>query len=334
MKKSIYLVLIGFVAFVLAAGAFASTEQERIIQYSLTAIDDVVTMRNWVGDVDGNWSTNVAQAFVGGVARSTINLDWGPAYYNASSSWEDDRGYQVFSSYGSVKKIESGMNYMDFPMYLSTWRHLLFKLPPGVSTDSGVWANGNRAYSEGNRLWGTFVQNPWNITNLNVLIEGQGQWNVGVGPTFDYGGVIPLRASDMDPSVTSPSQAFGISYIGELSNPAEQVVFVSEVKYDQTLGGNVLVCVNSLHKQYGSFKVMVTLQNYDENLGNTVQYFSRYVEVTDGVFMIPLIGNNGQQQWIQEGTYVRFIYEDPSDGGVVKQQYDFKLYYDYGGKGM
>lgn len=326
MKKSFYLALIGFAFFALGTGVFASTEQERIIQYSLTALDDVVIMRNYVGDVDKNWSTNVAQEFVDGVAKSTVNLDWGPAYYNASSSWEDRYGYQVFSSYGSVKKIESGMNYMDFPMYLSAWRHLQFKLPPGVSTDSGVWANGNRAYSEENGLWGSFVQNPWNITNLNILVEGEGQWNVAVGPTFNYGGIISLRASDMDASVTSPSQAFGISYIGELSNPAEQAVFVSEVKYDQTLGANVLVCVNTLHKLYGSFKVMVTLQNYDERLG-TVQYFSRYVDVQDGVFMIPLIGNNGEQQWIQPGTYVRFIYEDPSDGGVVKQQYDFKLYY-------
>jgi len=332
MKKSfISVLMIGFVAFAFAAGALASTEQERIIQYSLTAIDDVAVMRNGVGDVDGNWGTNVAQAFVDGVAKTTIDLSWGPAYYNAYSSWEDSDGYQVFSSYGSVKKVESGMNYMDFPMYLSAWRYLHFKLPPGASPDSGAWANGNRAYSEGNGLWGAYVQNLWNVTNLNFLLEGHGQWNVSVSPTFNYGGTIPLVASNMDSSVTSPSQAFGISYMEGLSSPSVQVVSVSEVKYDQSLGANVLVCVNTLHKQYGSFKLMVTLQNYDQNLG-TVQYFSRYVDVTDGVIMIPLIGNNGQQQWIQEGTYVRFIYEDPSDGGVVKQQYDWKLYYD-GGKG-
>ena len=328
MKKFLVVLLIGLV---FGINVSASTEQERIIQYSLTAIDDVMIMRNYIGDVDGNWSTNVAQNFVSGVAKAAVDLNWGPAYYRASSSWEDKDGYQVFSSYGSIKKIESGMNYMDFPMYLSAWRHFQFKLPPGVSTDSGVWANGNRAYSEGNGTWGSFVKDPWNITNLNILVEGEGQWNVGVSPTFNYGGIISLSISDMDTSVTSPSQAFGISYMGELSNPAEQTVFVSEVKYDQTLGANVLVCVNTLHKLYGPFKLMVILQNYDQNLGNTVQYFSRYVDVTDGVIMIPLLDNNGNSFGIPQETYIRFIYEDPSDGGVVKQQYDFKLYYS-GGK--
>jgi len=321
------------VMLVCTVGVMASTEQERKLEYSLSAIDDVTTLWCTMGDVDHNWSAGVEQPFVNGVAQVTIDLAWGPALYRAASYWEDENGYALFSSYGSVKKIESGVNYLDFPMYISYWRNITFTLP-GVPTDSEVWVNGSRAWFDG-EFWNAYVPAPWNLTSLNILWAGHGQWVVSTDPTFDYGKPIILNGGDMDPSVTVPSQAYGISYLGDLSWPNEQKIFVSRVQYDETIGAKVLVCDNTFNKG-SSFKLMVTLQNYDPNLGEYVQYFSRYMDVNEGVIMVPLIDNSGNGFGIPDRTYVRFVYEDPLDG-VCKQQGDFTLYYDSnsggGGKG-
>ena len=325
MKK--YVCFVGlFALFALCVVTFASTEQERRLEYSLTAIGDVTTMQNWMGEINGNWSTNVVTPFIGGVAESTLDLSWGPALYNAYASWNDTKGYSLFNSYGSIKKIESGMNYMDFPMYISYWRCISIKFKqPGVTSDSQIWINGSPAWFDG-EYWCTYIGAPWNVTELTILWGGHGQWIVGTSPTFGYGQPVLLSLADMDPTVTAPSQAFGVAYLGELSNPTTQVVFVSGVEYDQTIGANVLVCCNTLYKKYGSFKVMVMLQNYDPNLGNSIQYFSQYVTVLNGTFMVPLVNHNWQNIGIPDYTSVRFIYEDPSDGGTCKQQWDNSLY--------
>ncbi len=220
-------------------------------------------------------------------------------------------------------------------MYLSYWRYISVKLPPEVTGDSDVWVNGAQAWFDG-QFWMAAIAAPWNVTSLTILWGGHGQWVVNTNPSFDYGQIIPLNSGDMDSSITVPAQAYGISYIGELSWPDQQVVFVSGVQYDQSLEANVLVCYNTLYKNYGSFRVMITLQNYDPNLGNSVQYFSRYLDVTGEMIMIPLINNNGQSFGIPDYTQVKFVYEDPSDGGLVKQQWDNELYtvpYNGGGLG-
>jgi len=330
MKKFMIVVMV-----CLACGLVLATEQERRLEYADMALGSVATMRSCMGEINGNWNTNVVQPFVGGVANTTVDLAYGPAYYNASVNWEDASGFSLFNSYGGIKKIEVGMNYMDFSMYLSYWRYISVKLPPEVTGDSDVWVNGAQAWFDG-QFWMAAIAAPWNVTSLTILWGGHGQWVVNTNPSFDYGQIIPLNSGDMDSSITVPAQAYGISYIGELSWPDQQVVFVSGVQYDQSLEANVLVCYNTLYKNYGSFRVMITLQNYDPNLGNSVQYFSRYLDVTGEMIMIPLINNNGQSFGIPDYTQVKFVYEDPSDGGLVKQQWDNELYtvpYNGGGLG-
>lgn len=309
----------------------ASTEQERQLQYSLVALNNVTTLWCGIGDVNDNWYGSAEQPFVNGVANVTLDIAWGPALYNVGSHWQDSSGYSLFSSYGSIKKIEAGMNYMDFPMYVSYWRHVFIKLPHSVTSDSEVWVNGNQAWFDDNSgYWSAYVATPWNIQSLTVLWAGHGQWVVETSPTFDYGQNLVLNPTEMDPSITVPSQAYGVSYLEDLSWPEQQAVFVNRIQYDQTLGANVLVCDNTLYQKYGTFKVMVALEYYDQNLG-MVQYFSRYVNIQDGIFMIPLVDGNGNSLGIQEYTNVRFVYLDPSDG-AYKQQYDWSLSVD-GGKG-
>jgi hypothetical protein len=321
MKKFV----IGLVSFALCSAALALTERERELQYSLTTLSRVVTNVAWVSEVDTGWRTNIAKPFVGGVANVTLGLDYGPARYWAGMEWVDRNEYPLFSSYGSIKQIDSGMNYMDFPMYISSWRQVAVAVNvPGVTSDSDIWVNGYHAWWNGTS-WTAYVSTPWNVTELTIVWGGHGQWRVGVTPTFDYGRTIALNATGMDSSVTTPAQAFGLSYLGDLSNPTSQVVSVTELKYDETLGVGVLVCSNSLYQKYGSFKVMVTLQNYDPNLGNSVQFFSAYIDVKNGEFLVPLMNRNGGGLGIPEFTYVRFIYADPSDGGTVKQQWDYYL---------
>lgn len=303
----------------------AQTEQERRIQYALTSLNRVANMANWVSEINGNWYTNVTVPFVAGAANSTIDLSWGPALYRVGGDWTDTHGYALFSSYGSIKKIEAGMNYMDFPMYVSYWRNVSVKLPKAVASGDEVWVNGSRAWFDGSS-WRAYVSAPWNMTELTIVWSGHGQWVVGVSSMFDYGQLIALYLNKMDTSITSPAQSFGISYLGDISWPNEQVMSVKGIQYDQTLEANVLVCSNILFKSYGSFKVMVTLQNYDENLGNSVQYFSKYLEVQDGVILIPLIDRNGSSFGIPDYTSVRFIYQDPADDGIIKQQWDNTLF--------
>jgi hypothetical protein len=328
MKKILF---IGVLAVCCGQMGQASTEQQRQLEYSLTSLDNVTTMVNRMSEKDGSWSTNVTTAFVGGVAKATMDLTLGPAYYNASSEWVDSEGNQLFTSYGSIKKIESGMNYLDFPMYISYWRSVSVQLKQaGATSNSDIWVNGSRAYYDGEK-WRVWISALWNVTELTILWGGHGQWVIGVGPTFDYGQTIKPAAASMDSSVTVPSQAFGLSYLAELSNPQQQELFVSDVQYDQSLGASVLVCYNTLYKNYGSFKVMVALEYYDQALQSRVQYFSRYVDVQDGMFMIPLVNGNGGNLQIVDCTFVRFIYQDPSDGGVCKQQWDSTLYTDPNG---
>ena len=305
--------------------ASASTEQERQLEYSLKALDSVTTMSLWVGDIDGNWYTNVITPFVDGVVNSVIDLAWGPALYDVSAYWTDADGYPIFSSYGSIKKIESGMNYLDFPMYISYWRCITVQFKQPIASDSDLWVNGARAWYDG-VSWRANVSAPWNMTELTVLWGGHGQWVLDTNPSYEYGQPIVLAEAEMDTSTTVPSQAFGISYLGETSYPANQAVFVSKIQYDESIGASVLVCYNTLYKTYGNFKLMITLEAYDPNLGNNVQYFSAYVDVQDGMFMIPLIDNNGGNLGIRMYTAVKFVYADPSDGGVCKQQWDYTVY--------
>jgi len=330
--KKIILSLIGCFSMLLSTVTMASTEQDRRLEYSLTALDSVTTLWHSMEEVNGNWSASVSQPFVDGVADTRMDLSWGPALYRAWVNWEDSKGNALFSSYGSIKQISAGVNYIDFPMYISYWRNVSIKLPPGVTSNSEIWINGSRAWTDGT-FWYANISSPWNVTKLTVVWNGHGQWELGTNPAFNYGQLIAFRLSDLDTQVTSPAQAFGISYLGETSWPEQQVVSVKSVEYDQTIGSSVLVCENTLYAGYGSFRVMVSLQYYDAGLGDFVQYLNQYITVTDGMFMVPLIDNNGGNLAIPAGTAVRFVYEDPADGGVVKQQWDYKIYFQVGDKG-
>lgn len=326
MKTKMWLAVM--VVILTSVWSWGSTEQERRRQYAQTALNRVETLHFQMKEQNEQWSTNVSRSFLGGVADVEISLDYGPGLYRGSVAWRDKGSFALFSSYGSLTKIDSGMNYLDFPMYLSYWREATFDLSKtGVTPQDGVWVNGRQAwYDERDKLWHAYIAAAWNLEKLEIIWTGHGMWLVPVGPAYDYGQTIPLDESGLDGSTRSPSEAYGLMYLGETSQPIEQTMFAGSLQYDETIGAQVLVCCNTLHKLYGAFEALVILQGYDQETGESVQYFSQYVRVSDGVFMIPLVDGQGRSFGIHEQTWVKFIYEDPSDGGIVKQQWDSSMY--------
>jgi hypothetical protein len=321
--------IIACLSVLFCVNVFASTEEQRRLEYALATLDDVTTMNVWVDEIHGSWSTNVTKEFVGGVAEAVLNLTFGPATYSVGSEWQDKNGYTLFRCWGSLKEIKAGMNYVDLPMYIYYGRHLFLRFKqPEVNKNSEIWVNGNPAWFDGTE-WRAYVQEPWNVTNLQIVWTGHGGWNIGVTPSFDYGQTTTLSTDDMDPTITSSAQAIGLSYLGETSWPTQQQVFVSDVQWDSSLGCEVLSCYNTIYKKYGSFKALVLFTYYDQDYtGERVQYFSKHVTVEDGMFTVPLVENDGTRFWgIRYRTQVVFVYEDPADS-VVKQQWDSSIYFE------
>jgi hypothetical protein len=304
MNSMIRTMVMFMMVFFMGQASFAAASPELRRQlYELNALAAVQKLQVDMYNQDQTWHAVASADFIDGEVKLEMDISAGPGYYRGYASWNDEGGNPLFYSYDyKMTQFKAGINWKDFPVYLSPNRNIQLKIE-GPSNSDEVWVNGQRAWFS-NGYWHVGVNEPWNVDELSIIWTGHGGWKVAVNPSYPFGNTFVLTSDWMDSTQDSVSQMAAVSFSGEDSWVSDIAGFQ---RFSYSQGDQVVEFVTSIPS---GTKVMVFFSCYDQNVG-TVEYYNTTVNVTsvlvDGLMIrVPLTGT-----WFDlNQTQVRFVFQD------------------------